>query len=422
MKFNVLIAEDEDDVRNLLKSIVGIFFLKKYPFLQLHVDTASNGKEALEIAKEVHHDLILTDIVMPVMDGISFIKEVRTFDKSVPILVLSALSSKDDIDKIMQSGANNYTNKPLNHKLFMAQITVFVDFYLRRQNRYNKKAVNLFSKNIYKRKMEFFVDKEEDLFEFWEFVTNGLFDKCKVGTILHFIYDLELLMIKQGVTNSIILEEDDENFYLTLLELDKINYKAINSLMETKKLKESDYKTDGFFLTLCMYKNEKSTKKKEPKKVVQQNDEYFNLNEFLSELDPSYEEKIERFLNDLNFIAVDIYKLEMANLQEVRGIVKDIVKYIYNFNKIIASLGAFEKISNSFTHLINFLENIDDDVLKNNETRVLLSRMLQGVINDLESWINVIFVEQTANNIHYFDTSFYDDCTLISSVFAPEKV
>jgi len=437
MKFNILIAEDEDAVREVLVSIVKMFFVKEYPFLELNVFTAINGQEALDIAKKEHQDMILSDIIMPKMNGLEFIRNVRNFDKGVPILVLSALSSDKDIENIMQSGATNYTSKPLNGKLFTAQIRVFVDFYLRRQNKYNSKAINLFSKYIYKRKVEFFIDKEEDLFEFWEYIIVGIFEQYKVQSILHFVYELEFLMIKKGFSNTIIIEENSENFYLTLLNMDKLDKKIILEELKKRGIKEEEYKLDDFFLSLLILKEEEENKEtkvdeqlassrkkidiQEQKEVIR--DIRYTIHEdvtpeeFLSELDPTYEDKIENFLDDLSLVAVDIYNLENTSSEEAKKNIQDILKYLENFNYIISSLALFNVINRSFEHLIEFLKDIDNEILQNSEKRVLLSKMLQGLADDLESWIIMLFIERKADDIHYFDASFSENCFTIESTF-----
>ena len=266
MQFNLLIAEDEEVMRTLLVSIVEMFFKKEYPFLELSISEAEDGQEALDIVKKERQEIILTDITMPRMNGFDFIKNVRTFDKGVPILVLSALSSDEDIDKIMQSGATNYTSKPLNGKLFTAQIKVFIDFYLRRQNKYNAKAMNLFAKNIYKRKIEFLIEKEDDLLEFWEYIIGGIFEHYRVENILNFVYDFELLLIKQGIDNSIILEENDANFYFTLLDMDKLEDEKIVEELKQKGIEEKSYRLNDFFLTLVISKRVEEEPKREVKK------------------------------------------------------------------------------------------------------------------------------------------------------------
>lgn len=436
MKFNILIAEDEKEIREILASMVEMIFQKDYPFLDLQVSTAENGKIALSIAQEQHQDIILSDIVMPVMDGLKFISKVRLFDKSVPILVLSALSSSEDVDKIMQSGASNYTTKPLIGKLFTAQIKVFVDFYLRRQNKYNHSAINLYSKNIYKRKTEFLVEKEDDIVEFWEFLAEGILEKYRAEKVLRFIYDTELFMIKKGLSNSIILEECDDKYYLTISEIDKLDGEAILNISNKYTLDESHYKNNGFFLSTVIDKDEEDKKqiiapfiKQEPheikndKKEARLNDIRYSIHEkvspeeFLSELDPSFEDKIENFLDDLSTMSIHIFNLEDTNLEDTKENIGEIIAYLDNFNETVDSLGLFNVINRSFNDLISFLTNLDEEILTNSEKRVLLSQMLQGLADDLGNWISTLFMDRNATDIHYLDASFSDNCFAIESTF-----
>ena len=437
MNFNILIVDDERVMRETLKIVVKKFFKQEYPFLNLNMSVAENGKEALEIEQKSAQDIILTDISMPIMDGFEFIKNVRMFDKAVPILVLSGLDDSNDIDKIMQSGATNYTSKPLNKKLFLTQIKVFVDFYIHRQNKYNRKAINLFSKNIYKRKTEFLVEKEDDLLEFWEFIIEIVMGKYKAEKVLHFVYDIEILMISKGISNNIVLEEDLESFYLTLLEIDKIDDKIILDILNKKEIKETEYKTNNFFLSLTIPKTQEETKQtidtkktediqkkidvKEKKEVIRDIrytiHEDLSPEEFLAELDPTYEDKIENFLDDLSIVTTDIFNLKTASPDEAKELIKNIIYYFENFNVIVINMGLFNVISRSFGHLIAFLNDLDDEILKDTQKRVLLSEMLQGLTNDLESWITMLFIERTADDIHYFDASFSENCFVLESTF-----
>lgn len=71
---------------------------------------AENGKKALEYTADNQPDIILLDVLMPVMDGREFLKK---YDNKahVPIVVLSNLDGKDDIDQLLKLGANNYLLK-----------------------------------------------------------------------------------------------------------------------------------------------------------------------------------------------------------------------------------------------------------------------------------------------------------------------
>ena len=101
----VLIVEDE-----LLNAKAIDFILKKNGYNTL---TASNGKEGLETAKKFHPDLILLDIIMPVMDGVTVVKELNKdpWGSLVPIIILSNLNENDEIKKSIMMGSYEYLLK-----------------------------------------------------------------------------------------------------------------------------------------------------------------------------------------------------------------------------------------------------------------------------------------------------------------------
>ncbi len=103
--YNILLCDDERDIVSALK----IYLTNQdYNFFE-----ASNGKEALEILKSNEIHLVLIDIMMPVLDGISAVSELRKFS-NVPVIFLSAKS--EDTDKILglNIGADDYVTKPFN--------------------------------------------------------------------------------------------------------------------------------------------------------------------------------------------------------------------------------------------------------------------------------------------------------------------
>ncbi len=82
------------------------------------VDTASNGKEAIEKLKTLSPDLILMDIQMPEMDGIEATKYIRNeMAITVPIVALTANAFKRDIDRYLSIGMNDYVTKPFEENV-----------------------------------------------------------------------------------------------------------------------------------------------------------------------------------------------------------------------------------------------------------------------------------------------------------------
>lgn len=90
------------------------FYSTKLKESGYEVDIASNGQEGLQKITTYKPDLILLDLVMPVMDGFEFLKNLPTLGESykqIPILVFSTLAQETDILKAKSLGATDYTNK-----------------------------------------------------------------------------------------------------------------------------------------------------------------------------------------------------------------------------------------------------------------------------------------------------------------------
>ena len=101
--YNVLICDDQPDIVNALK-----IYLKPEGYC---IYTAENGQQALELVKNKDIHLILLDIMMPVMDGITATAKIREFS-NVPIILLTAKSETEDKVLGLNVGADDYITKP----------------------------------------------------------------------------------------------------------------------------------------------------------------------------------------------------------------------------------------------------------------------------------------------------------------------
>ncbi|MDK7280292.1 response regulator [Haemophilus seminalis] len=108
----LLLVDDDIELTELLSA-----FLKLEEF---EVQTANNGMEALKILNETHQ-LVLMDIMMPVLNGIETLKEIRK-RSNVPVMMLTAKG--DDIDRVLglELGADDYLPKPFNDRELVARI------------------------------------------------------------------------------------------------------------------------------------------------------------------------------------------------------------------------------------------------------------------------------------------------------------
>ena len=105
----ILIVEDTQDAQTLIK-----MFLRKTPF---KLTFADNGKIAIEAFKERAYHLVLMDVTMPIMDGISALREIRKWEKEMkrpltPIVALTAKSLPEEIEELMKEGFTSFFAKP----------------------------------------------------------------------------------------------------------------------------------------------------------------------------------------------------------------------------------------------------------------------------------------------------------------------
>ena len=104
--FNILVAEDDKDLRDLFCSV-----LRESGY---HAIPAENGEEALRISDSVQIDLIITDIMMPKMDGLELIRALRENRDNTPVLIITARSSANDMREGFRIGTDDYMVKPIN--------------------------------------------------------------------------------------------------------------------------------------------------------------------------------------------------------------------------------------------------------------------------------------------------------------------
>lgn len=113
-KQKILLADDEKDLARAVSTIL--------TYSNYKVDVVNNGKQALDKAQENVYDVIILDIMMPVMDGIQALKEMRKSNIKTPIILLTAKSQVDDKVEGLDSGANDYLTKPFDKKELLARI------------------------------------------------------------------------------------------------------------------------------------------------------------------------------------------------------------------------------------------------------------------------------------------------------------
>lgn len=111
--FTILYVEDEVSIRLSVETCLKSIF---------NMVCAKNGQEALEKFKSNKIDLIVTDINMPVKNGISMMEELREISPKIPIIVTSAYDEEENMKKILKLNAYKYLSKPFDMKELVMNI------------------------------------------------------------------------------------------------------------------------------------------------------------------------------------------------------------------------------------------------------------------------------------------------------------
>lgn len=103
----ILFVEDEESLRNIIK--------ETFTKLDVTFDTAENGQEAFEKIQQNHYDLIVTDINMPILNGLDLIEKIRhILDLHIPVYIMSAHTEQRFLDRAKELEVENYIMKPFD--------------------------------------------------------------------------------------------------------------------------------------------------------------------------------------------------------------------------------------------------------------------------------------------------------------------
>lgn len=129
----ILLVEDNDELRKELERILGNYF---------QVFEATNGKEGLEKSQVVFPDLIITDLIMPVMDGQTMVREIKSNINlnHIPIFMLTVLQNRGQKLESLEHGVSEYLEKPIDINLLIAKIFNVLSYQKKLQQRYQEES------------------------------------------------------------------------------------------------------------------------------------------------------------------------------------------------------------------------------------------------------------------------------------------
>ncbi len=115
MPERILVVDDEPNMLRLLKTIL----MDKTGY---EVTTTNNPLEVSKMLQEDHYDLVITDLKMPLVDGIDLIGIVKSLDATMPIIVITAYGTIETAEEAIQKGAYDFITKPFRKETILITI------------------------------------------------------------------------------------------------------------------------------------------------------------------------------------------------------------------------------------------------------------------------------------------------------------
>ncbi|HRN00671.1 MAG TPA: response regulator, partial [Aliarcobacter cryaerophilus] len=174
----VLYVEDEKDLREVTSSILQSFTKNQY--------IATNGQEGYDLflKHDSDIDLIISDINMPILNGLEMIKKIKDINKNVPIIVTTAFSNKEYLLEAIDIGVDKYVLKPVDVSKLLQAMSQSLNYH-ELKDLYLDSLTNLSNRNKLKKDLKDSASELMALFDIDEFIeTNDLFGETIGDKIL----------------------------------------------------------------------------------------------------------------------------------------------------------------------------------------------------------------------------------------------
>ncbi|MBS6195515.1 MAG: response regulator [Clostridiales bacterium] len=333
MRHNLLIVDDEELIRQGLRA--------RLDYLEIETDEifeASNGKEALEIVKNHPVDVVITDIRMPDMDGLTMIREIQKFQEHIQFMVLSGYAEFSYAETAISLGVKAYLLKPISNEELKEN---FQKIYTSLEKKVNIYRAVRMKDRLDREKQEYHLEKE----------INAFVSGASGGMI-----DVEHLCQAKGISLQ-GYSQSDRRMFLAVIDVDRKSY-------EGEGFSHTDHELIRFSIKNVFHEAESSCQKLVVNSLYDYNRLYAL---FFLEDERRLHNEIEKIfltmrsvLEKMNiYITMGVSKctreLKMQSVNEARGALKqriiygDSNLYFYEDIKVIRE----PELSSAQLHLLN---------------------------------------------------------------------
>jgi YesN/AraC family two-component response regulator len=462
--FTMLYVEDEENVRDMMESLLKEFFSAIY--------VAKSGQEGLEIFKANTIDIVLTDLEMPIMNGLDMIEKIRELSLDVPIGIISAFSNSEKFTRAIRYGVNRYLLKPIEQDNVLHTIN---DILTELQNKkdakeYQQKLQNEKLSKAVKKTAQYFlhsipspvlvVDSNKKIVYINELLNDMLLQKDtkvqsgdssrKIESIFSLDsgeeVSIEKIKSDSSQNQKIIYKHKNSTLYFIplkqMIEIPTVDGKGaiivLNDVtVQMKQIRMIGYqkqklKSNNEILEEFLHRNVfkvSKEKKKEVKIVLEKSG--FNENEALLRRSHTYKisavdymttlsDTIEDDLEELMDLELDLkselYEFEYAPKYESLELISNMFK---SYAKILIGLIEFSDLGAAVESVAEYLDELTQEHVDSNA--FMIKEVIQSIHNDLSNWNEIVFVTQNTDDIHYLDSSLYSTIVELKNVFEADE-
>ncbi|MDP2194004.1 MAG: response regulator [Alphaproteobacteria bacterium] len=413
----ILIVDDNDNNRLLLRALLEDF-IQKNNYTTVKISEAENGVDAVALAMDESYDLIFMDIMMPEMDGIEATRQIREHNNKVMIIAVSAVNEEARQQEILRNGAEDYISKPINTDIFRARLSsYFALISARNRLSHQHKASNLFSQEIYCKKVTFLISNDNDLAEFWEsYLLNPhseIGGEALSDTVRAF-YFIGNTALKLQLSSIITVEESEESFYFTIDGIESIPSNILELVLK-KNLFNTDYRQDSNSISIRIARN----KNRVEIKYVDSISVAPTVSDFNVKIETNGETFVFDYMDsdDLSEMKEYIGKLDSLLLLVGSGDINS-----YEVESIAKNLERISKIASIYhdSYPIGMGLNALAEVIRAHldifiEKSGMLGPLCAAFSRDLTGWTRLIF-EEGAPSVNYMDDTIVANAQMIGSI------
>jgi len=425
----VLYAEDDASAQQEIEKILKIFFKNTL--------VANDGEEGLELYYKYQDkiDLILSDIQMPKINGLEMIEQIRTGDRDIPVIMLTAFNDQEYFLKSINLKIDKYLIKPLDKKAFIETI-YDVAFSLSQKHLLQQ----LIREN---QQAELLAKEKETISKITDAYSLPMII-FKDGKVKHFSKSFESLFqpLFKDDLNKISLDTkglfDNKKGYLdSFSSYNSVDYEQNRIHITTsngkkvfrvyrKNIDMSDGLADMFLLIDITFEEhirakensytqslEKLVVKEKVTKVKEKAKDDISAQEYSANVDPT---SISKLL-ELDKLDNSFYEAISEFEEGTQTNLGSVSKFLARYAEAIKPFEEFLELYAAVNHLSEFLNDLDIGILSGSEHASFIKN-LHIIRDELSHWRKGVFIEQDENDIHSHDFALISACLQIETLFS----